>query len=263
MGYSTEARGEACTVIGLFNDPLTSDEAGLNSTSPLFIIGNGEPFFLSGIRSNAMVVLKNGTVGIGTNTPVARLHLKSNSLGNAVNSQLMLEEDGDDYARLTMKNTSAPTMYWDMAAYNNNTSASARLNFYYHGVGDILSVRGDGNATLRGTLTQNSDARLKKDIVSIGNALEKIVQLNGYNYYWKDDNIDASLQTGVMAQEVEKVMPHLVKKDEKGTLSVNYSGLVPLLIQSVKEQQKQMDEKQKQIDELKARLEKLEKLLGK
>ena len=101
---------------------------------------------------------------------------------------------------------------------------------------------GNGNATLSGTLTQNSDLRLKKNIISIHNALDAIKQLNGYTYNWKDNSRDESLQTGVIAQEVQKIFPSLVKEDEKGILSVNYSGLIPVLIEAIKEQQKQIDE---------------------
>jgi len=77
--------------------------------------------------------------------------------------------------------------------------------------------------------------------------LAKITRLNAYNYYWKDDQNDPSLQTGILAQEVEKVFPELVKKNEQGYLSVNYSGLIPILIESTKEQQRQITTQQDQI----------------
>ena len=93
-----------------------------------------------------------------------------------------------------------------------------------------------------GTLTQNSDARLKENIIPLTSTLKNIQQLNGYTYNWKDKARDSSLQIGVLAQELQKVYPQLVKQDEKGTLSVNYIGLVPVLIESVKEQQKQIEE---------------------
>ena len=128
------------------------------------------------------------------------------------------------------------------------------------------------------SLTQTSDSRLKKGIVPLRNSLQKIMQLNGYDYYWKNENDDSSLQTGVLAQEVQKIFPHLVKENNEGILSVNYSGLIPVLIESIKDQQKLIDEiktqhqkeivelktlQQIQIDELRVLVEKLLKLQSK
>jgi Chaperone of endosialidase len=109
-------------------------------------------------------------------------------------------------------------------------------------LGEKFFISGNGNATLTGTLTQNSDSRLKKKITPINNALQSLTKLSGYNYYWKNTGMDNSLQTGVLAQEVQKIFPNLVKSDTNGTLSVNYNGLIPVMIESIKEQQKQIDE---------------------
>jgi hypothetical protein len=132
-------------------------------------------------------------------------------------------------------------------------SVSNPTGFQYN-----LNVFGDGNATLRGTLTQLSDIRFKKDITPLQNSLLKITQLNGYTYHWKEDNADPALQTGVAAQEVQQLFPELVKENKEGVLSVNYSGLIPILIESVKEQQQLivalqelLKSKQQQIVELK------------
>jgi hypothetical protein len=196
-------------------------------------------------------------VGIGTITPQARMHIASNSQVGAVNSQLMLEENGDDYTRLTMKNTAAPTKFWDLAAYTNATNASAQMNFYYHGFGDVLSLKGNGNATLAGILTQNSDARLKKNIQPLTSSLQNLMKITGYQYNWIDNSRDNSLQIGVLAQEVQQVFPELVKEDEKGMLSVNYNGLVPLMISAIKEQQEQIKSQNNHIKKMEERLESL------
>ncbi len=95
----------------------------------------------------------------------------------------------------------------------------------------------NGNAVLQGTLMQNSDMRLKKNIQPLSNTLSHIVQLNGYSYNWKDDNADPSLQIGLLAQELQKVYPQLVKENDKGMLSVNYNGMIPVLLEAIKEQQ--------------------------
>jgi hypothetical protein len=130
---------------------------------------------------------------------------------------------------------------------NDNTTTGFSENMRIFGNGD-LHVRGVVVAT---SSFYTSDSRLKNHIEPIGAALEKITQLNGYHYTWTDPQQDQTLQSGVLAQEVQQLFPELVKADDKGFLSVNYVGLVPYLIQSVKEQQKKLDAMQQQIDELK------------
>ncbi len=114
-------------------------------------------------------------------------------------------------------------------------------------MGDVLRLRGDGNAYLMGALTQNSDARLKQDIEKIARPLQSIIRLNGYTYHWKDDNKDPKLQAGVLAQEVKAVLPHLVSTDDNGTKSVNYNGLVPYLLESIKELKNELEQIKQQM----------------
>ena len=207
-------------------------------------------------------------VGIGTSNPSSALRINANStMGGKV--QLHLHETANDFSRITMSNTTTVN-YWDIAANPNTTNATAVLNFFYSGMGDILSLKGNGNATLTGNMTANgilltSDERYKRDISLINDALGKVTQLNGYHYYWNGNMNDQSLQAGVIAQEVEKVLPELVKKDDNGLRSVNYSGLIPYLIQSIKEQQEQVttlknqnEEFRKQLAELKNVVEKIQ-----
>jgi hypothetical protein len=122
----------------------------------------------------------------------------------------------------------------------NGTSDAARANAF------ILFK--NGNATLNGTLTQTSDRRLKRDITPLSNALDKVLKINGMNYYWKDTTThDSRLQAGVIAQEVQAVMPELVNTDHKGMLSVNYQGITPYLIESIKTLKKENDDLKQQV----------------
>ncbi|SRR5258706_10192989 len=132
------------------------------------------------------------------------------------------------------------------------------MSFFYFGLGDVLSLKGDGNATLMGTLTQNSDARLKTNIQPLANVLNRLTSLNGYSYNWKNEQLDQSRQIGLLAQEVENNFPELVKENDKGVKSVNYSGLIPVLIESIKEQQKMIRQQNDMILELKRKVERLE-----
>jgi uncharacterized protein YqjF (DUF2071 family) len=80
-------------------------------------------------------------------------------------------------------------------------------------------------------------------------------KLNGYQYHWKNEARDATLQTGLLAQEVEKALPELVKTDEKGMKSVNYIGLIPYMLEAIKMQQATNATQQMQIEELKKMVE--------
>ncbi|MES2774265.1 MAG: tail fiber domain-containing protein [Bacteroidota bacterium] len=107
-------------------------------------------------------------------------------------------------------------------------------------VSNCFEITKNGNGWMQGTLTQASDKRLKKDIQPITKALDKLDKLHGYNYTWKDTaQMGNQVQSGVLAQEVKAVMPELVKEGGENMLSVNYSGLVPYLIEAVKELKKE------------------------
>jgi hypothetical protein len=98
----------------------------------------------------------------------------------------------------------------------------------------------DGDATLAGDLTVNSDARLKSNIVSLGSTLAKLMKIDGKSYTMKSN--EKVNKIGLLAQEIEEVFPELVKSgmDKNETLSVNYQGLIPVLINAIKEQQEEL-----------------------
>ena len=103
-----------------------------------------------------------------------------------------------------------------------------------------LDVTGDIAAS--GTVTAQSDEKLKENVITIENALEKVLSLRGVEY----DRIDSGdHQIGVIAQEVEKVVPAVVYGDE--IKSVAYGNLVGLLIEAIKEQQKEIEELKKKL----------------
>ena len=126
----------------------------------------------------------------------------------------------------------------------NNSGTTAWLSL-------ITSIGGQtiaGNLTLSGTLTINSDARLKENLTPLTGALDKVKALTGYNY----NRIGSDkLEMGVVAQEVQKVAPELVLEDKEGTLSVAYQNMVALLIEAVKEQSIQIASLEEQVKELK------------
>jgi len=103
-------------------------------------------------------------------------------------------------------------------------------------------VKYDGSATLSGDLTINSDARLKSNIITLGSTLSKLLLIDGKSYTMKTN--ESIVKIGLLAQEVQKVFPELVKtsNDKEETLSVNYQGMIPVLLNAIKEQQVQIDE---------------------
>jgi hypothetical protein len=99
-----------------------------------------------------------------------------------------------------------------------------------------LYVSGTIYAT--GNITANSDLTLKKNLAIIENPTDKLMQLNGYAYQWKSDD---SHQYGVIAQEVEKILPYAVSTGTDGIKGVSYNQIIPVLIEAVKEQKAKIE----------------------
>jgi hypothetical protein len=91
----------------------------------------------------------------------------------------------------------------------------------------------EGNVTATGTVTQNSDLRLKTDISSLENTLDKVLRLRGVSYVMKADE-NKERKIGVIAQELEMEYPELVLTDDQGMKSVAYANLTAVLIEAVK-----------------------------
>ena len=91
-----------------------------------------------------------------------------------------------------------------------------------------------------------SDKRFKDNIMIIDNPLDKLSRLSGNTFTWNESTPRQDLRGkddyGVIAQEVKEVLPNAVRTNKDGSLSVEYVKLIPLLIEAVKEQQKQINE---------------------
>tara|TARA_R110001606_G_scaffold6617_1_gene29696 strand:+ start:5116 stop:6114 length:999 start_codon:yes stop_codon:yes gene_type:complete len=107
---------------------------------------------------------------------------------------------------------------------------------------DAFILNKDGSAVFSGDVTVNSDMRLKANIISLGSTLAKLLKIDGKSYVMKKNT--AVQKIGLLAQDVKEVFPELVKEanNEEGTLSVNYQGLIPVLINAIKEQQEEINE---------------------
>jgi hypothetical protein len=161
--------------------------------------------------------------------------------------------------------TGSNKLYIDNQARTNESDA--RANALIYGVFDanpqnqILTINGKvgifsdpggyslhvyGNAYATGVWL-GSDARWKKNIKPIGSVLDYILLLEGVNYEWRKDEFpeirfDSGSQIGFIAQDVEKVFPGLVKTDDNGYKAVSYEKLSVLLVEGMKEQQKEIEE---------------------
>jgi len=112
-----------------------------------------------------------------------------------------------------------------------------------------FAIDNGGNATFSGTLYPNaviatynvtaySDEKLKKNLEVIPNALEKVQTLTGYTFDRKDIE---GRQTGLIAQDVQKILPEAVVEHE-GTLSLAYGNLVGLLVEAIKELKQEVED---------------------
>lgn len=107
-----------------------------------------------------------------------------------------------------------------------------------------VTIQGGAYASL------TSDKRLKKNVQPIQDALEIVSQLRGVTYYWKDDT-PYSRQVGVVAQEVQAVLPHQVHENKEGILGVAYEELVPLLTEALKERELKIQQLERRLEALK------------
>lgn len=111
---------------------------------------------------------------------------------------------------------------------------------------------------VEGVVYQASDRGYKENIVPVENAISKLKQVDGVYFDYANtksaSNEGGSRSIGVIAQDVEKVFPDLVKENMDGYKAVNYSGLIPVLIEAIKDQQTQIEMQRKEIDLLKSAL---------
>ena len=134
---------------------------------------------------------------------------------------------------------------------NSQISMSAANGVIINAVatGTTVDVGADANGTIQ---VNTSDYRLKENVKPIVGALDKVLNLKGVNFEWIDkESRGHGKQIGMIAQQVQKHVPEVVfEKDD--VYGMNYSPLVSLLVEAIKDQQPQ-------IDELKQRLDKLER----
>ena len=129
---------------------------------------------------------------------------------------------------------------------NQNLRTADSVQFNGLGVGTAPSgVAGAILATNDVVAFASSDERLKENLEPIGSAIKKVGQLTGYTFDWipmEGIHVHSGHDVGIIAQEVEKVLPEVVETRENGYKAVKYEKLTALLIQALNEQQKEIDD---------------------
>jgi hypothetical protein len=211
--------------------------------------------------TEAVTIDNSGYVGIGTSSPDARLNLLDSNradltlqiLDNDAEQGIAFQNSGGAYSwniYRTPNGNNSSDLRFAGAAVGSSKFQITDLNEYVTfqaggnvGIGvtnpgyalQVGSV-GDGTEARANVWNTFSDRRWKKDFEIIPDALKKLNQVNGYFYNWKE-GVDTTQQVGVIAQEIEEILPQAVSTDENGYKSVDYSKLTAWLIQVNKEQQ--------------------------
>lgn len=202
--------------------------------------------------SEAMRIASNGNVGINEASPSAPLHITTTSQGTlpalqADADNLLIEDQTAGITLMGANNGGG------MIAFGDVSDSGVGRIFYYHpdnsmrfntNAAERVRIESDGDLHADGDViaysTTISDARLKDNIVGIENAVAKVSQLNGYTFEYK---ADGKISAGVIAQEVEQVLPEAVSEkklplktdDDQDYKVVNYDALHGLLIEAIKE----------------------------
>ena len=250
--------------INFVSDNLTASASGIGATvtlsdTPTFtstVVGSGVTINSSGINATGIITatsFSGSAVGLTSLTGASAA-----TYGDASNvAQIVVDANGriTGISEVTISGGGggSPGGSDGQIQYNNGGAFGGATQLFYddsnNRVGinsatptEALDVIGSVKAT---DFNTTSDKNLKNNIKTIENPLSKVLSIRGVNFEWKDSN---KASAGVIAQEVEKVLPELVTG--QNTKTVNYNGLIGLLIETVKEQQKQIDTLNEKISRL-------------
>ena len=181
--------------------------------------------------------------------------------------------DGDRgaYSGFAFDTQRAPHLMFDIGSGNGGIyhSIGGRWPVYYSYGNNCVGITGSttssayelyvsGDVYATGTITAASDVRLKKNIETIESPLDKVLKLRGVTFEWdltKAKNRKEGIKMGLIAQEVEQIVPEVVTHaKDVDEYSVEYGNLTALLIEAVKEQNEIINTMRRELDELKKKL---------
>ncbi|AWW00198.1 hypothetical protein DJ013_19285 [Arcticibacterium luteifluviistationis] len=277
-----------------FND---TSNGGLNKFSIDDIDGGRTPFTIeAGARTNALYVEADGDVGINTANPAVELHTVGGD-----SPTLRIEQDGSSgFQAQTWDMAGNETNFFIRDVTNGSLlpfkikPGAPTNSLFIAADGDVglgtqsprglLDVQRGGTSHLLVTETEvyiknailpgasaPSDERLKKNIVALTDATNLLMKVFPKSYFYREDIIKKygfsnQIQYGVVAQELEKVLPELVTSKNLGQgdfyKTVDYNSLIPILIQGFKEQQSIIAQQQAQLSLQSEKFEVLEARLS-
>jgi hypothetical protein len=243
----------ATSISGTYPNFTISSTDTNTDTDTTYTAGNGltltgTEFKMSGSYTGDFGV--TGELSVGTLTPGQELTVQSTNPGVRLND------------------TTTSGLYHDIVSFGDNlrfnadvgnVEADTQIQFYIDDTekmvlsSSALSVTGE--ITASGDVTAFSDERLKSNITTIEDALDKVKSMRGVMFD-KTDSLTGELRqsTGVIAQETEKVLPEVVHNDDNtGYKSVAYGNIVGVLIEAIKEQQSQIEDLTKEVEFLKGK----------
>ena len=262
-------------VINSTNTTTLNTSYKYNNGTQLGYIGTGQGLITGG-GSTIFAIRSENSMAFSTNGGDIRMTISSTGIVNlyspTTNADALNLYNSSGKLNIKMGGGGGGANQSSLSMYNSANTLTIGLN----GAGDtdpsfitgylaIGTTTNSGyrlyvNGTSAGTSAfQNvSDRRLKKDITSIENGLDKIKQLNGVSFNWNkelrpDINLDDNNHLGLIAQDVEEVLPQVVTtgEDELQTKTIAYTDIVPVLIEAIKELSAKIDLQQEEIEILK------------
>ncbi|MCO6162089.1 tail fiber domain-containing protein, partial [Flavobacterium sp. NRK F7] len=227
---------DGATAVGI--NALYNNTTGVNNTSIGAYASNNNTTGFQNTSIGAYALYNNTT---GANNTVIGQNAGRNATGSGnifIGIGSGSNETGDNKLYIENSGSTTPLVYGEF----DTDYLKVNGNF-------DVGVSGDGTVARSNAWNTFSDRRWKTNFKKIENALDKLNQINGYYYNWKDKK-DQSLQVGVIAQEIEVVLPEIVSTDKNGYKSVDYSKISALLIQVTKEQQGVIEKQEIKIEEL-------------
>jgi hypothetical protein len=185
-------------------------------------------------------------------------------ISNSASRVLYLKQNGINAGNIVQFQDHVSNNVWEVVGRNNtfyiyNNMNSQGYAFYINPNNNYIGIDKssagynlDVSGTIRATsdVIAFSDKRVKENIVTVDNALDKVTKLRGVTYTRKDTD-DKSTKVGVIAQEVLKVLPEVVEKDHEGMYSVAYGNMAGVFIEAIKQLKAEVDSLKQEIKELK------------
>jgi hypothetical protein len=238
IGHANVASGATSIALGLGSHALGNSAFAMGESTAATgsgaiamgfeVVSSGENAVALGDNSTA---LGNGTKAIGKSSTSLGFNTRANDFGSTVIGQYnaLGRETTIDSLAFNAENTAF--------VVGNGTSITATSDAF------SILFNGDTNVghdlTVEGDVVVNSDRRLKANIISLGSTLAKLLNIDGKSYTIKKDP-QQKKKIGLLAQDIKKEFPELVSEAADGILSINYQGLVPVLINAIKEQEKRI-----------------------